>query len=261
MHKTILYLLLFFLSFPLLGQNSSEEVRICTTCPTPTGFSVAEVTDNSVTLRWNRALGVNCYYIQYRLEEDSNWKTVVTCGNYYTISNVSPCALYEARIASVFQTFENRTNKTQNLVLVISPISAPIFFRTRLPNLKNPIVATTFVRTNTITSVNVLNICPGDTTTLQALIEPGKCSVQRINWYRYERTPNQKWSNKTLLPPCPSTNSPCVQNGMLRNVRGEAEGKNILYEAEAIYYCPCGNSVEMERLSGGINLRCCSVCE
>ncbi|MCS6903767.1 MAG: fibronectin type III domain-containing protein [Bacteroidia bacterium] len=254
--------MLFVPLLSLWGQNLEEEIRVCTTCPMPTGFSVAEVTDSSVTLRWNLVPGVNCYYLQYRLEEEANWRTVIACGNYYTLRNISPCALYEARIASVFQTLHNSThnNKRQSTILVISPISAPIFFRTRLPRLKNPVVATTFLRTNNRTSVNILNICPGDTTTLQAIIEPGKCFVQAINWYRYERQPNQKWGNKMLLPPCPSGNSPCHQNGLLKNVRGEAQGKNILYEAEAIFYCPCGNSIETERLSGGINLVCCTAC-
>lgn len=243
----------------VFGQD--ETIQLCENCQTPENFRVAEVNDSSAILTWNLVQGYRCYYIQYRLEQDFTWRSAIACNNYLKLENITPCALYEARIATIIDTLDGgEEDRTQSSLIVISPISETIQFNTRLPRIKSPIVTTTYHRGQKTASLSVLNICPGDTATLQALTDAGKCDVTSIQWYKLERLPNAEWGNKQLILPCAEPNKTCADNDLLKHVKGENEGKNIIYEAEVMYQCPCGESVNVSQLSGGINIRCCTAC-
>ena len=69
----------------------------------PTGLSVSELNDQSVTLQWDELYYASGYAYQYRQLNGSNWSAETSVnGTSATISNLSPNTTYDVRLKALF---------------------------------------------------------------------------------------------------------------------------------------------------------------
>lgn len=88
--KSIVFALLVLTSF----ANAQNQ------CPTPTGITVINITNNSATVSWNAVPGALIYNVRYRQSPAPNntWLTVTTQTTSVNISNLVSNSLYEYQV-------------------------------------------------------------------------------------------------------------------------------------------------------------------
>ncbi len=80
--------------------NAAQCLQTCApaTCDTPSTFSVNNITNSTVVLKWNSVSGALSYKVQYRKSGYSSWNSVTTSADSIKLSGLSSRTNYEWKI-------------------------------------------------------------------------------------------------------------------------------------------------------------------
>ena len=84
------------------SQTATFTTLPCpTTCATPTGLTVSNVTGTSATLSWNIVAGATGYIVQYHVSGSPTFITVNVSTNSAALNNLSPSTSYSWQVRTV----------------------------------------------------------------------------------------------------------------------------------------------------------------
>ncbi|NOT36174.1 MAG: T9SS type A sorting domain-containing protein [Saprospiraceae bacterium] len=106
------------------NSNYSSQVNFTTTggssCNTPTGFAVSNITTNSATSSWNAVVGAISYNFQYKLNTSQTWSTFNTTALAVNLTGLQAGTSYNVRVQAVCASGSSAYSPTITFTTLIS---------------------------------------------------------------------------------------------------------------------------------------------